>query len=29
MPGGMMSSDDMTKLEGLSGTEFDREFLTR
>lgn len=28
MPGGMMSSDDMTKLEGLSGTEFDREFLT-
>lgn len=28
MPGGMMSSGDMTKLEGLSGTEFDREFLT-
>jgi uncharacterized protein (DUF305 family) len=28
MPGGMMSSDDMAKLEGLSGTEFDREFLT-
>jgi uncharacterized protein (DUF305 family) len=28
MPGGMMSSGDMAKLEGLSGTEFDREFLT-
>ena len=28
MPGGMMSSGDMTKLEGLSGSEFDREFLT-
>jgi uncharacterized protein (DUF305 family) len=28
MPGEMMSSGDMTKLEGLSGTEFDREFLT-
>jgi uncharacterized protein (DUF305 family) len=25
---GMMSSDDMTKLEGLSGKAFDREFLT-
>jgi uncharacterized protein (DUF305 family) len=28
-PGGWMSRGDMTKLEGLSGTEFDREFLTR
>jgi uncharacterized protein (DUF305 family) len=27
-PGGMMSSGDMARLEGLSGTEFDREFLT-
>jgi uncharacterized protein (DUF305 family) len=26
--GGMMSSDEMAKLEGLSGTAFDREFLT-
>jgi uncharacterized protein (DUF305 family) len=28
MPGGMMSSDDMARLEGLLGAEFDREFLT-
>jgi uncharacterized protein (DUF305 family) len=28
MPGGMTSSGDTAKLEGLSGTEFDREFLT-
>ncbi|HVM13176.1 MAG TPA: DUF305 domain-containing protein [Pilimelia sp.] len=29
MPGGMMmSSEDMAKLEGLSGKDFDREFLT-
>jgi uncharacterized protein (DUF305 family) len=28
MAGGMMSSDDMATLEGLSGTAFDREFLT-
>ena len=28
MPGGMMSSGDMAKLEGLSGKDFDREFLT-
>lgn len=28
MPGGMMNNDDMAKLEGLSGAEFDREFLT-
>jgi uncharacterized protein (DUF305 family) len=26
--GGMMSSEDMTKLEGLTGSAFDREFLT-
>lgn len=28
MNSGMMSSADMTKLEGLSGTTFDRQFLT-
>jgi uncharacterized protein (DUF305 family) len=28
MSGGMMSSNDMAKLEGLTGTAFDREFLT-
>ena len=28
MPGGMMSSDDMAELEGLTGAAFDREFLT-
>jgi uncharacterized protein (DUF305 family) len=27
-PGGLMSRDDMAKLEGLSGTVFDREFLS-
>jgi uncharacterized protein (DUF305 family) len=29
MPGGWMGRGDMARLEGLSGTEFDREFLTR
>jgi uncharacterized protein (DUF305 family) len=28
MPGGMMNRADMARLEGLSGTAFDREFLT-
>jgi uncharacterized protein (DUF305 family) len=28
MPGGMTSDGDMSKLKDLSGTEFDREFLT-